>query len=176
MSLYIVGSILGDEQNSDDLRNLLSDVGKRTAITVSYEVEKEDFDFFARVLNCSSKNLCFCLTDGANSADSTENWILAMNAARTFISEQVADIAAVKFDDINSLTFTEAYFEAVRMTPLGGFLSEIILRPGAEHGCVWIADGGPEGELHMRREECEREILKTLVLTWDCLPNLAYVW
>ncbi len=176
MSLYIIGGLVRREQGIDDLRRALDNIGRRTGVVVGYDVDEEDRDYLAGVLELSSNGVFFTLRDEPESADVTSNWIDAMTAARSLISDRVADITMIGMTDIKSLGFDEFYFDAMRRTRLGECISAIIHDTNAEHGGISIADGASEQEVCLAANECETEILKTMVLTWDCLPNVTYVW
>jgi hypothetical protein len=176
MSLYIIGGLVESEHGTNDLRRALDEIARRTGIVVAYDLDDDDKDYLASVLKFSSDGVFFTLCDKPGSPDVTSHWTDALTAARLFISGRIPDVTLIRMADIESLNLDEYYFDAIRRTLLGECLSAIICQIKAEHGGISIFDGASEGEIRLASKECENEILRTMVLTWDCLPNLTYIW
>ena len=87
-----------------------------------------------------------------------------MTAARLLVSDYIADVTTIRIADIRSLQFDDSYFDAMRRIPLAACISAIIHETNAERGGISIIDGASEGEMYPDSNECEKKILKTMIL------------
>lgn len=176
MSLYVHGIIANCKQHND-CPALIKDLGNRHSMCVTFDLETDDRVPLANALNLPSvaDACCFKVSDDSNAPDATHCWIEAMNCAREHLANQFDDLTSIENSDIRSVEFDESYFDAMLRTQLGGFLSEFVTLFDKQQRGISIFDGSPETEIKLA-DNCVREILKTMILTWDCLPNSIYTW
>jgi len=177
MSLYIIGVLFRPRYETVDLRAVLNDTGRLNNLIVHYETDLEDLAIFREIFDSLEDAVPFVLADNLSCSDATSAWLEATNAARELISGIVSDTTSITPDEVlQGISFPVSYYDSMKCTRLGKFLFEIMANAGIEDGAIWIADGSPDGIIQLSAEECLNEILKTMVLSWDCLPNLAYAW
>jgi hypothetical protein len=99
-----------------------------------------------------------------------------MLSAREAAREALRDATVLRFEDIRAKPFSEQYFEIVGGTRLGQIVRNIVEGVNTSGGVMALVDGGIEGAYYGQRHDVVREILKTCVLSWDCIPNWAYRW
>jgi hypothetical protein len=160
----------------DEIRAALDEISRQHKITFRYAVDRAEAEYFESIPDLASNGLTFMLCDDEQSQDLTSTWSDTMKVARALISDQVVETSAITFADFRLIAFRESYFTEMRQTRLGGCISAIVQDMEFEHGGIWFADGGPDNEAFRPASQCEKEILKTLVLAWDCLPNTTFVW
>lgn len=178
MSLFIIGGLKKPEQGIAGVRQHLDQASQRTGICVSYDVDEDDREYLDTVLEVSSDSLLFSLQDGAESGDVTTSWISAMTMARSLITTLCPDVnvAVVRHSDLGSLPLGHAFFDAMLRCPLASCISAIIGEVETTGGAISIFDGSSEREVLLSSDECVKEIMRTMILPWDCLPNTTYIW
>jgi hypothetical protein len=177
MSLYIVGCLLPVDKQIENTRFELEQAAKDSGVCIRFEVTQDDLLFFSTIFSKPiDSELTFLLTDNPDSSDITTSWMVAMRLARQLLSGQISDLSSVTLKELPSLSFPNLYFQEMQKKGLGCCLSRIIQASSVDTGALWIADGEPEDFITLNPTDCEQQILKTMILPWDCLPNLAYIW
>jgi hypothetical protein len=119
----------------------------------------------------------FRLSDASDQVDATKLWLESMSSARdSLVSIRNCVPSSFTYDALRSMSLPEKYFAAASQTRLGRAVDCIINRLGAAGGLLALVEGGVENIVYCTAKECFDDILKTILLPWDLLPNNAYVW
>ncbi len=172
MSLYIQVCIPVDQSELSLLRKSVSCLAQRCSVEVELDSDYGEFWYLSKLLGQEVENtLPFWITSSCEDLDAGSIWQEAKNRAVQIFGTNVKRAEW----NTNDSRFSETYFEAVRKSSLGSFiwcLLEIQTKGG-----IWIADGGPDELVgYLLNDQCRREILRTMVLSWDDLPNMTYIW
>jgi hypothetical protein len=175
MSLYIYGILAPPMRRTEEQRAEFVELARRLHIVISLDsLDEEDEECLLAIAPEAKGGLKFALCNEGGGA--TAIWIEAMLSAREAAREALRDATVLRFEDIRAKPFSEQYFEIVGGTRLGQIVRNIVEGVNTSGGVMALVDGGIEGAYYGQRHDVVREILKTCVLSWDCIPNWAYRW
>ena len=109
-------------------------------------------------------------------SDATELWNEARALGMEVLKQQHIDPFISNFSALNQIQFPTRYFIEIANSRLGSFINR--LKPISTDAIVAITlvDGAIERTKTGSPRECISEILRSLVLPWDCSPNTLYIF
>ena len=183
MSLYIFGELISSLNAGplkDQLCGLCTSIGLNLGID---ELENEDRDVLDESIKAdvhdwglpAVERLYFYVSSRPKNPDATELWIEAQQLAISLLARYGTRIPSSQLE----LTQTKVpvdYYMDMQSSRLGRFFSHLCSIPPAELVAAAIVDGGVDTVMKAPRLACVEEILRSMLLPWDCTSNTLYVF
>lgn len=178
MSLYILCRIHSFPSNIDVLKKDASSIFQGLGMGIHFNGFEEDEK---SILVANGYHWCsgveFQLSDSSRQMDATGLWNEAMiECRRILLDTEGVDATFLPSNVVASIALPDEYFLLAGRTRLGRAMGIILDQLGLMGGLIALVEGGFERIELCSRRQCLENILRFLLLPWDCGPNTAYVW
>ena len=178
MSLDIFGAVAQARDPATDHRRRLSEQCDRLNIGIAYDSLDEN-DCAAvdeGIRNFSKADFYYSIYSSRDGSDATELWNEARAVGMEVLTQEGVNPFVFDLSSLSRIHFPPHYFTAISESRLGNFINGLKLISVDDLVAITLVDGGIERTKIASPEECLSEILRSLVLPWDCSPNTLYIF
>ncbi len=176
MSLIMLGKVSAEAKSHFSIRHAMKRVASTSDVTIIFDALCKDDQMELEESQPSEEKIYFLVNSSMYEPEATTLWIDALDHARNVLRRTVGDSFVYSAATIGSLPWPEDYIAKMRGTRLAQFLYGIAAMDYYQDISIALIDGGIETEFRGTADECIEEILRMVVLPWDCGPNGLYMW
>lgn len=176
MSLYILGKVSSESAQQDALRRQMQSIAATIDIDVmldqldSSEVEALD-DMYP-----APHNLYFNVNSSREEDEGSSLWNEANQLAQEVLRASMGERFVYSANAIPNAEWPNDYVEQMKNCRLGRFLFALVAMSGYQGIGIGLFDNEIDSTFRGTAKECLEEILKMVLLPWDCGPNVFYIW
>jgi hypothetical protein len=174
MSLYCIGKLIGMSREDCSALTALVESEK---LGISFDVDEGDLEVLEEAPRLRAVGVAFAIHSKPEESDLTTAWLDARGVGSRVL-QSIAPEAPHPFSeaDLNKMDVPDEVLKSISETPIGRFLSKLILGPGTPAGGIALFDGCIEQIVEFPPQECLRRLLAGFLVPWDCGTDALYVW
>lgn len=176
MSLIILGKISSEEQYQQMLRLQMQEKASDADVYLVLDhLDAEDIAVLEE-LNPTAVKFYFTVNSSPEENEGSTLWNEANLLAQNILRESMGARFKYSANAIDDAEWPDDYATRMKACRLGRFLHACAEMQNYESIGIALIDGGIETEFRGSAEECIEQILRMVLLPWDCGPNTFYVW
>jgi hypothetical protein len=177
MSVYLFGKVFTESSNSGDTNRRMSTCAQEVDVTISFDSLDEDDERAIDELIGPGPGVTFSVSTRADGSGGASGlWAEAQRLGLSLLSEGRATPLSVTPKSFDQIKWPEGYDLGMRKCRLQRVLCAIALTPEYERMCVALVEGGLESVHEDEASRCIGAIVRKVVLPWDCVSGVLYLW
>jgi hypothetical protein len=176
MSAYSFGKLVSSE-NLVDLQERVQRLASGAGIEIKFGyLDPSDSNLFDETLILQGRGIVFNLFTPGDS-DIVRLWNDAQDLSHDVLADALKTTELPwNWEQISAADLTPEVYERLEATSLGTFIVGLFRLGGYAAGGLTLCDNGVEQVIKGSPVDCQRLMLRSLLVSWDCGPNALFAW
>jgi hypothetical protein len=179
MSLYIFGSVISLQRNTLHKEKLAELCAKLNIVLMLDQLDDDDMhtldEVIGQAFDVEQEMFYFTISSGLNDPDATALWIEARALSVDIMKEVGINNYPVNAADLQQINWPADYRQRMQACRLGNFVSGLEGNQIGNLIAIALVDGGVERIERAPANVCIENILRSMILPWDCTSNTLYI-